>query len=129
MKKAEPATFAQYLRLAMLDKSMKIGDIASSADFSYEHLRKIFNGEAVPSKQTLHIVVKVAGLDLKKAERLATNDKIRAKYGKTIAEVANKNPELGPIEAAWPLLSREQKQTVTQLVQTMARQSTQSKKI
>ena len=128
MKKAVPVTFAQYLKLAMLEKKLNISDIASSAGFSYEHARKITNGEAIPSTRTLHVVVRAAGLDSKKAERLATNDKIRAKYGKTLAEVAGKNPDLEPIEVSWPLLTGEQRQTVIQLVRTMANQNSHSER-
>ena len=128
MKKATPGALADTLTRAFRDKDLSISRASEALGVSYEYVRKLLKGEALPSGHTLGDLASITGVSLKALEQVATADRIRIKYGKTLAEFAHKNPELDPIERSWPFLTQDQRQTVIQLVQTLASQNKLSKR-
>jgi transcriptional regulator with XRE-family HTH domain len=107
----------------MEEKGFSIKDLAIKLDLTYEHARRIVRGEGVPSRFVLRPLCELLGMPYKEAERVATEDKIRIKYGTVPMEMAGKKPSLEPIERVWDLLSPEQQQDATTMIQGWARRT------
>jgi transcriptional regulator with XRE-family HTH domain len=114
-------SFAEAMKTAMEKKKLTLRDLSGQAQLTYEHVRSIARGFVIPSTQTALKLGKLVGLDASQAEKLATDDRIRAKYGRSIAEFAGKDPELAALEPHWKKLNASQRATVIQLIETMAK--------
>jgi hypothetical protein len=86
-------------------------------------MRRITRGESVPSTLILRAICKVLDIDFDAAHRFAVASKIREKYGDIPMEIAGKEPELEPIERAWPHLTDAQKQDATTMIQGWAKRN------
>ncbi len=115
-------TLSDLIRQRMQQKGCSIRDLAAAAGVTYEHVRKIVKGDALPSRHSLQTLAKVLELELEEVEPLRVADGIRLKYGQIPKEITGRDPELQPIERYWHRLTKEQKATVTQLVRTLAHQ-------
>jgi transcriptional regulator with XRE-family HTH domain len=115
-------SFAEALKAGMSARGLKLRGVATAADLTYESVRSYANGHMIPSVNAAKALATAIGLDQQEATKLAVDDKIRLKFGRTIAQFSGKNPELAPIELSWHLLSEEQKRVVIELVEFMVSQ-------
>lgn len=119
--------FAQKVQDRMLELTETTGvvwdtrKLSEETDLNYEYLRKIIRGDALPSKQVMHLLTMLLQLDPKEIETLYACDKIRNDYGTLPLEIAGKNPELDPIDRIWHYLSEEHKAKLISLAQDYAR--------
>jgi transcriptional regulator with XRE-family HTH domain len=107
------------------DRMQKLGlsirDVSGNVDMTYEHVRRIVRGEALPSRFVLKPMCEYLGLNYKEADKLANADRIRKKFGTIPLELAGKNPELEPIEKVWNKLTEQQKRDAISMIQGWAR--------
>ena len=66
-----------------------------------EHARNLVRGKAIPSKLMVQALADTLKMNKVELERLATADRIRAKFGKIPLELSGENPELEPLERVW----------------------------
>ena len=111
----------ELLLREMEDKDISIRDMAFKTGIVYEHVRRTVRGEGIPSKYVLKLMCDVLGVDFKEAEKIATADKIRRRYGKLPDEIANKKPGLEPIERVWDRLTPQQQEDSISLIQGWAK--------
>ncbi len=126
MSKGEPDSsdhFAQELKIRMLKLGLSIKDVANESGATYEHIRKLCKGLALPSPQLMHHLAKIVGFKVEDAEKMVVADHINAKFGKMPAMISGKNPELLPIENVWGSLNAGQKQDLVLMAQSMAKRN------
>ena len=113
----------EMVRAAMDEQGVSIKDLARKIDTTYEHTRRIVKGEGVPSKYVLKLICQELGIPYKEAERAATADRIKKRFGDIPLELSGKNPELEPIAHAWNHLSEDQKKDATSMIVTWAKRN------
>lgn len=86
----------------------------------YETIRGMVKGDRPPSTLLLREVCRVLALDFASMNGLLTTERVNRKYGHVLAASAKSNPELRPIEEAWPLLLPDEKEHVLLLVERYA---------
>jgi transcriptional regulator with XRE-family HTH domain len=119
-----PATkLGEMVSEAMEQHGVSIRGMAEALDITYEHARRISKGESVPSKFILKAVCQLLGLDYKTVEKIATEDKIRKKYGEVSLVLAGKDPTLEPVERAWSKLTEDQKKDAIAMINSWAKRN------
>lgn len=113
--------FGQALQDKMDEKGLDIRGLAEQAETTYEYVRKMLRGLALPSKYMLKVLCANLGMNEREMEKLLVADRIRMKYGKIPALLAGKNPELEPIERVWGSLSAGHKEDLIRMAQTWAK--------
>src|SRR5579884_3289142 len=121
------AALGTRIDAAMQERGVSIRDLARKLEITYEHARRLARGEAVPSSYLLKAVCAYLKLPYEELQNIATSDRIRKKYGTLPLELTGKNPELDPIERAWPYLTDDQKKTLITLAQALVQQNTVGK--
>jgi transcriptional regulator with XRE-family HTH domain len=89
-------------------------------NISYEQVRRVTKGLSNPSKSLLKEIANVLDLDEHELERLHVIDQARKRYGKMLAVICQKNPELEPVELVWPFLSVDQKKSIVTTAEAYA---------
>lgn len=120
----EKTLLSDRLNAALENKGMSLQELADATDMSYEYVRRLVKGEAVPSVRVLRDLARVLSLDQQALIDDANADRLKARMGDQFEKMLGKNPELAPIERFWDRLTEEQKQTVTTLVRTLAASNT-----
>jgi transcriptional regulator with XRE-family HTH domain len=105
-------------RMNALDLTVK--QVAERTGLSYEHIRKLVNGVAYPSKLTLRELCRVLSLDPKRMETLLVADHVEEKYGGIPHALAGKHPELSLLAPTWDLLTPEQKNSFRIQIKSVA---------
>lgn len=95
-------------------------------EVSYEQVRRVTKGISAPSPELLQEMAIVLELDEEELETLRVADDARKRYGKTLAAICRKNPELGPIEVVWPFLTGDQKKSIVTTAEAYVRYNTGS---
>jgi transcriptional regulator with XRE-family HTH domain len=113
--------FGQALAKKMNEMDLSIRDLAAKAETTYEYIRKLRNGTALPSRLMLKHLCTLLKLNMLDVEKLVVADRIRMKYGRIPALLSDKNPELEPLETLWPHLSEEHKQDLLAMARTFAK--------
>jgi|ERR1019366_1362303 transcriptional regulator with XRE-family HTH domain len=102
--------FGEMLQNAMADKDMSIRDLAEQIGSTYEYMRKLVRGLALPSRYMLNTLVPLLKFDRDAADRLIAADKIEKQHGSIPLELSGKDPELEPLERDWKSLTDQQKE-------------------
>lgn len=105
-------------RMNELDLTVK--RVAERTGLSYEHIRKLINGVAYPSKLALRELCRVLSLDLNRMETLLVADHVEEKYGGIPHALAGKHPELSLLAQSWDLLTPEQKDSFRIQIKSVA---------
>ena len=119
-EKAKTLT-AELMEKRMEELGMSARDLSVKVGVVYEHIRNILRGNIVPSKLLVKEIAKALKVPLPELERVAVADRIQLKFGDIPFELSGKNPELEPIERAWPKLSKEHKADILAMVQTFVK--------
>lgn len=93
-------------------------------EVSYEQVRRVTRGLCAPSPELLREMAIVLQLDEEELEGLRVGDDARKRYGKALAVICKKNPELGPIELVWPFLTGDQKKSIVTTAEAYVRSNT-----
>ena len=104
-------------------KGVSIRDIAEGTDRSYEHIRKLVKGIAIPSVSIIRAVAGFLEIDFQKLYRLSQQDSITKKYGDVPLEMAHKKPSLEPLDRVWDDLTKQQQDGIISMAQGWARQN------
>jgi transcriptional regulator with XRE-family HTH domain len=126
--KLPPTRTAERLLQRMEELNLSIGDLSEKVGTTYEHVRSLLRGKSIPSKLMVQSLAKTLRMDKAELERLATADRIRAKFGKIPLELSGKNPELEPLERLWDNLSQEHKADLIAQAEAWARRDREAKK-
>ena len=111
----------QLLTDAMEEKQLSIKDLSLQLDITYEHVRRIVRGEAIPSKYVLKMFCQILGVALHEAELAATADRVQKRYGALPLELAGKKPGMDTLERLWDRLTTEQQASVTIMAQSLVK--------
>lgn len=120
---APERAFAQLLNIYMNKAGISIRALAEKTGSAYEHIRKLTKGEAFPSKGLLHAISQALGLT--KAQEMTLHryslvDKMKRTYGDVFLELVDKPPGLARFERLWPLLTPEQQEVMTVVLEVLA---------
>ena len=103
-----PTRTGEVLTERMQELKLSIADLAEKVGTSYEHVRNVAKGNAVPSKLMVRALADALKIKADELDRIVTADRIRVKFGTIPLELAGKNPELEPLERVWNHLSGTQ---------------------
>lgn len=84
---------AHRLQRAMDEQHLDIKTLAEKIDTTYEHARKITKGTTYPSRHILRNISHALKIGLPELEELATEDRVRHKFGGTVDRIVGQNPE------------------------------------
>lgn len=112
---------------AMQDKGMGIRDVAEKLELTYEHVRRIVRGEAIPSKFILKPIAELLSMEYSELEQLATAERIRKKYGAIQVDIIPKNATLDPVEKVWNKLTEKQQKDALSMMQGWAKNNRSEK--
>jgi transcriptional regulator with XRE-family HTH domain len=104
-----PNQTAGMLAERMRGLNLSIRDVAGKVGTSYEHVRSVVAGNALPSDIMALALAGALKIKKEELERVLTADRIRKKFGTIPLEIAGKNPELEPLERVWKYLSQDHK--------------------
>lgn len=107
--KPSDTMFGQKLQAAMDEKRMEIRDLSDAIGSTYEYVRKLVRGLALPSKYMLKILCDHLKLNFDEMATLVTSDHLNKKYGGIPLELAGKNPAVEPFERNWKHLNKDQR--------------------
>lgn len=112
----------------MRDLKLPLKDVATKVGTSYEHVRNIVRGNALPSNTMAEALAKALKIKKEELERVITADRIRIKFGTIPLELAGKNPELEPLERVWNQLSQDHKADLIAQAQAWAKRDQETAK-
>ena len=116
-----PTRTGEVLTERMQELKLSIADLAEKVGTSYEHVRNVAKGNAVPSKLMVRALADALKIKADELDRIVTADRIRVKFGTIPLELAGKNPELEPLERVWNHLSQEHKADLIAQAQAWAK--------
>jgi transcriptional regulator with XRE-family HTH domain len=105
----------------MRDLKLSLRDVSTKVGTSYEHVRNIVRGNAVPSDAMAEALAEALKIKKEELRRVITADRIRVKFGTIPLELAGKNPELEPLERVWNHLSQDHKADLIAQAQAWAK--------
>ena len=108
--RAKPGRFANRLVALMSAKAISAQALKDLAEVSYEHIRKLVTGVALPSKGLVKEIAGVLKVPAGELQDLADFDRIHRKYGEAPAKLAGRNPEIEPLNLLWSGLTQMQKE-------------------
>lgn len=114
---------AQLVSEAMEVKNIDKKELASQADTTYEHIRKILAGDSFPSKYLIRVLSDVLGIKKSELDQAVVADQIRHRYGKIPALLSGKNPDLEPVERVWGMLTKDQQDTFVAQMEAVAKKN------
>lgn len=95
--------------------------LAAQLSYSYEHLRKLVKGEALPSPELNNDVSIALGLDPQRMLEIAEREKIRRRFRRTPEALRSLlPPPTDRFAALWPVLSDPEKQILLQVAEAFA---------
>lgn len=109
-------TFSQTMRQKMEAKNLDVGKLAERLGCSFEHVRKLYNSEAFPSRLLRDKIADVLDVDRAEFEKQANADRWRDRYGPTVAEAQH------PIYAVWNELTQDQQTSLLCMARCLAKQ-------
>ncbi len=99
-------------------KGLEIGDLAKRVGYSSEHIRKLCNSEAFPSRALRDAIADLLEIDRAEFEKQANADRWREKYGK----VPSVSQTQHPIYAVWDELTKDQRASLLCMAKCMVKQ-------
>lgn len=112
-------TFAQTMRRQMEAKRLGPREVAAKVGWSFEHIRKLYNSEAFPSRALQKELASFLEIDNVEFEKQVNADRWRKQYGKIPTSSAQAQH---PISAVWEDLTKDQQSTLLCMARCMARQ-------
>jgi transcriptional regulator with XRE-family HTH domain len=116
-----PARTGELLTKRMAELKVSKRELAETVGTTYEYVRRMVNGDAVPSRLMVRPLAEALKINKEELDRIATADRIRIKFGTIPLELAGKNPELEPLERVWNYLSQDHKADLIAQAQAWAK--------
>jgi hypothetical protein len=105
--------FANLLNAHMRSEGLTIGKLAELTGKSYEHMRKLVAGEALPSPLLVEKLAAVTGLPVAHAQQAADRDRIQKQYGAALlSEIAHTTDRVSHFAPLINALNDEQAEVV-----------------
>lgn len=98
-------------------KRITIRDLANATGYSYEHIRKVYVGEPVGSRDLNRLICGVLGLDEEQMWLLAARQKMERRFRDQALNLAPPEDEL--VRSAWQHLSPKNKGELRKIVEGM----------
>jgi len=125
----EGGRLALQIDSQMVRVDLSIRGLAEKLGQSYEHIRKIRKGEALPSKGLLKAIAAELRLPARDLERMRVRDSIERQYGPLGNVIADKDPVSQPLERIWALLSPQNREVLLSVAQSLLTKGTESGKV
>jgi transcriptional regulator with XRE-family HTH domain len=111
-------TFSETMRHKMETKNLDIAGLAKQLGWSFEHVRKLYNGATFPSRSLRDKIADALEIDRTRFEDQVNADRWRSKYKKppSAAEVQH------PIYTVWNELTRDQQTSLLCMARCLAKQ-------
>jgi transcriptional regulator with XRE-family HTH domain len=116
-------SFARALTEALEAKQSNITELADKIDSSYEYVRQLTKGNALPGRHLLKAICGVLGLNYASTSNLVVGDKLSRKYGDDAYTKIGKNPRFLEIERLLPQLTEEQFQFILGAIEGIAKRN------
>jgi len=113
-----PFSFAQTMRRQMEAKNLDHKEVAARVDWSPEHIRKLCNSEAFPSRPLQSALAELLEIDPVEFSTQVNADRWRAKYGK----IPSARETSHPIHAVWEDLTEDQQTALLCMARCMVKQ-------
>lgn len=117
----EHESLSEWVDTAMQNQGLGIRDVAEKLDLTYEHVRRIVRGEAIPSRYILKPLCELLGLNYEDVETLAMAERIRKKYGAIQVDILPRNAAFEPVEKVWNKLNDKQRRDALTMMQGWAK--------
>lgn len=114
---------AETVSEAMKEQGVSIRDLAIKLGLTYEHVRRVVRGEAIPSKFILKPLCVELGIDYDEVDKLATGEKIRKKYGAITTDLSPQNPTLEKVQRMFNALNETQQKDLLDMLQVMVQRN------
>ena len=121
--------FASELHRLTASNQLSTRQLAERTGTTYEHIRKLLAGEALPSKRLLKDIAQVLGTSASLLQEAADLHRVEHKYGKLLLRVAGRNPELHQLDLLWPSLTGIQKDELIALARFFVDRNSNSRQI
>lgn len=112
--------FSAKMQAQMRLHNLTYRDVSEFLGLHYEHIRKLANGYALPSRVTLQKLAEILQVRMAELEKLVVADRIEMKFGKIPFQLIGSHPELGPLESLWRQLTKPQKEMVKMQIEAFA---------
>jgi hypothetical protein len=111
-------TFAKTMLSKMKAKRIGPRDVATKVGWSFEHIRKLCNSEAFPSRPLQKALAELLEIDSTEFDQQITIDRWQKKYGRIPPPGQPKHP----ISAVWDELTGDQQTTLLCVARCLLRQ-------
>lgn len=111
------------IRITMSENQLSIRDLAWKVDGSYENIRRIVNGQSLPSKFLLNSISDILGLNKEEMSHTLKVDQMGKTFGTLPLEMAGKKPSMEPLERVWDDLNKQQQAGILKMAQGWADQN------
>lgn len=133
-QKPHGGRLSNMIKAAMSEKNMTIRGLhAALDDITYEHTRRVVQGECSPSKYVLREICRILGLDLGDADMAMKRDKVERKYGDVFV-TTGAEPMTGhitahasPVDEHWADLTPDQREDLARMASDWARRNRRSR--
>jgi transcriptional regulator with XRE-family HTH domain len=99
-------------------KKLGLREVATKADKSFEHIRKLCNSETFPSRALQNVLADLLDIDRVEFEKQVNADRWREKYGKIPTTAQTQYP----LSTVWNDLTKDQQTTLLCVARCMAKQ-------
>lgn len=112
--------FGMLMAEAVQKQGVSLRALAVKLDYSYEQLRKIWQGQSSPGEDLLQGLCKTLKIDLDMGRKAVTADQMERKHGASAYDVLGRDPRIADIEPLLPHLSKEQWHMVLTQIRALA---------
>ncbi len=114
--------FGMLMAEAVQRQGFSLRTLAVKLDYSYEQLRKLWQGGSSPSESLVVELCKVLKIDLDEARKAVTGDQMERRYGPDAFTVMGRDPRITDIEPLLAHLSKDQWDMVLTQIRALAQQ-------
>lgn len=114
-------TLPQLITEAMTGLGLSIRELALRLEVTYEHTRKIVNGDQIPPPRLRKDIVRVLGLNPEHVEALAKAAKMRKTFGFVPDSMLTEDRELEALTRFWSTLTENRKRDLVAIARMWAR--------
>ena len=100
--------FGMLMAEAVQKQGVSLRTLAVKLDYSYEQLRKIWQGQSSPGQDLMNNLSKLLNINLEDARKAVIADQMERKHGSEAYSVLGRDPRIADIEPLLPHLSKDQ---------------------
>lgn len=115
--------FGMLMADAVQKRGISLRMIAVKLDYSYEQLRKIWQGHSSPGENLLSELCKILKIDPEVAKNAVTADQMERRHGSGAYAVLGRDPRIADIEPLLPHLSKDQWNMILTQIKALAQEN------